>query len=303
MTTSHNLNTVFAVGISVNTTSRDTDTLDLLEISMATYNTSFECLDQTTAIVSHDPKRITLDGEKAKIYTTNGLLDDIEYTTDTACGAWRHVAEWLSDQLAHNEYTPHLFSDDLEFTHTLLRRHMPEILDYVDPRPIDITTVKLLAAAQGVDISLPERTYRAEDNVQYAAETIVQGYINAATPEDTDDEQMTTSKRVEQYTLPGSVIDTMCDGGSIAPHTEATQYTTHRNSGAVSAAAVLTTTNDDSVTVTVKRLSYDVVDIYTNTGKHTDPVRIHFTNDMTYDEFLQQVYVTTLEIAHDAIKE
>ena len=303
MTTIYSPDMIFAVGISINTTNRDMDTLSLLEISVATYNTSFECLDQTTAIVSHDPKRITLDGEKAKIYTTNGLLDDIEYTTDTAFGAQRHITEWLSDQLAHNEYVPHLFSDDLEFTHTLLRRHMSEILNYVDPQPIDADTVKLLAAAQGVDISLPERTYRAEDNVQYAAETIVQGYINAATPEDTDDEQTTTSKRVEQYTLPGSVIDTMCDGGSIAPHTEATQYTTHRNSGAVSAAAVLTKTNGDSVTVTVTRLSYDVVDIYTNTGKHTDPVRIHFTNDMTYDEFFHEVYVTTLDIAHDAIKE
>lgn len=302
MTTIYSPDMIFAVGISINTTNRDMDTLSLLEISVATYNTSFECLDQTTAIVSHDPKRITLDGEKAKIYTTNGLLDDIEYATDTAFGARKHITEWLVDQLAHNEYTPHLFSDDLEFTHKLLRRHMPEVLDYVDPQPIDATTVELLAKAQGVELSLPERTYRAEDDVQYAAETIVQGYVNTV-DSTADDEQTTTSKRVEQYTLPGSVIDTMCDGGSIAPHTEATQYTTHRNSGAVSASAVLTKTNGDSVTVTVTRLSYNIVDISTNTGKHTTPKRIHFTGTMTYDDFFHEVYTKTLDIAHDAITE
>lgn len=178
MATIYSPDMIFAVGISVNTTNRDMDTFSLLEISVATYNTNFECLDQTTAIISHDPKHITLDGEKAKIYTTNGLLDHIEYATDTAFGARTHITEWLSNQLAHNEYTPHLFSDDLEFTRTFLRRHMPDILDYFDERTIDATTVALLADVQGVEISLPERTHRAEDNLQYAARTIVQGYIN-----------------------------------------------------------------------------------------------------------------------------
>ena len=178
MTTFHDPNTVFAIGVSLNTTSRNIDDTRLLEISMSTYNTNFTRLDQTTAIVSHDPKNITLDGETAKTYVNNGLLDDVDNSSYTAFGARKHITEWLSDQLAHNEYTPHLFSDDLEFTRTFLRRHMPDILDYFDERTIDATTVTLLADAQGVEISLPERTHRAEDNLQYAARTIVQGYIN-----------------------------------------------------------------------------------------------------------------------------
>lgn len=292
---------VFAVGVSVNTTNRDIDDTRLLEISMATYNTDFTCLDQTTVVISHDPKHITLDGEKAKIYANNGLLDDIDYTVDTAFGAWRHIAEWLNDQLAHNEYAPHLlFSDDLEFTRKLLRRHIPNTLDYFDPRPIDATTVALLAEAQGVDLSLPERTYRAQDNVQYAAETIVQGYIDTVTA---DNEQTAAPKRAEQYTLPGNVIDTMCGGGSIAPHVETTQYTMHHNSGAISAAAVLTTINGDSVTVTVTCLKNDTVKISTDAEKHATPTRVTFSKDMTYDEFFHEVYVKTLEIAHDAINE
>jgi oligoribonuclease (3'-5' exoribonuclease) len=299
MATIYSPDDVFAVGVSVNTTSRDMDTLNLLEISMATYNNNFTLLNQTTAVISNDPRNIMLNGEIAKIYTNNGLLDDIDHGEHTPFGVQRYLTEWLADQLAHNEYAPHLFSDDLEFTRKLLRHHMPEILDYLDARPIDATTVKLLAEAQGRHISLPERTHRAEDNVQHAAGAIVQGYINA----DTTQTQTTTSKRVEQYTLPGTVIDTLSEDDRIASHVEITQYDIHRNNGVISASAVLAKTDGDNVTVTVDRLSHGIVDISTNTGKRTKPKRIHFTGNMTYDDFFQQVYTETLAIAHDAINE
>lgn len=179
MPTVYNPHDIFAVGISVNTTNRDINTMSLLEISLATYNNNFKRLDQTTVGINYEPKMLMLDGETAKMHVKSGLLDDIAYNEHSVISANDYLVNWLDEQLKHNQYAPHLLSDDVAFVRNVLDSFMPEVLTRFDKRAIDATTVKLLADAQGVHISLPPSTHRAKDNVQYTAQVIVQGYVDA----------------------------------------------------------------------------------------------------------------------------
>ena len=47
-------NATFAIGVGITATSHDIDTLDVLEISMASYNSDFMLLNQTTLVIGHE---------------------------------------------------------------------------------------------------------------------------------------------------------------------------------------------------------------------------------------------------------
>lgn len=311
MTTIYSPDTIFAVGISINTTNRDIDDTRLLEISMATYNTNFKRLDQTTVVISCNPETLMLDGETAKMHVKSGLIDDLDHGSHSVTNAEKYLVSWLDEQLAYNEYLPHLLSNDVRFVHNVLDRFMPEVFARFDARAIDATTVKLLAEAQGVDISLPKNTNRAKNSVHRAAQTIVQGYINAVA------EQPLVLKHMDQYTLPGRVIDDLRDNADIVNYAESSHYSVNYDKASDSTVSAALTLNEynssgDNITVTVSRLLhetvdsngatvYDAVDISTNVGDAVQPKRVYFSDTMSYDDFRNEVYDAALDIARDAI--
>lgn len=172
-----NSNTAFAIGVGMNTTSRDIDTLDLLEISMASYNSDFMLLNQITLVIGHNLADLHFDGMTAKTYADSGLLDDVNDCTCTIAYAHTHIRDWLERQYNTTSHIPYLLSNDDTFVRAVLKRFMPETLEFLNDTTIDTTAIEIIAKTQDVPIRVSQYTSSAFHQAKRCASVISQGYI------------------------------------------------------------------------------------------------------------------------------
>lgn len=172
-----NNNAAFAIGVGMNTTNRDIDTLDLLEISMASYNADFKLLNQTTLVIGHDLADLHLDGITAKTYADSGLLNDVNDSTCTIAYAHTHMRGWLERQCNNAPRMPYLLNNDGAFVRAVLKRFMPETLEFLNDTTIDTTAIEIIAKTQDVPIRVSQYTSSAFHQAKRCASVISQGYI------------------------------------------------------------------------------------------------------------------------------
>lgn len=72
---------LFALGIDVETTGLDIDTLDLLEVGIVAYDDNLNQINATEATIYHDLDDLRMNGTVAIMHTDNGLLRHIDATT------------------------------------------------------------------------------------------------------------------------------------------------------------------------------------------------------------------------------
>lgn len=170
-------NATFAIGVGITATSHDIDTLDVLEISMASYNSDFMLLNQTTLVIGHDLADLNFNGITAKTYIDSDLLNNVNDSRCTIAYAHTHMRDWLERQYTNAPHSPYLLSNDGIFVRAVLQRFMPETLEFLNTATIDTTAIEILAETHNVPIRLPKRTPNAFNQAKHCANIISQGYI------------------------------------------------------------------------------------------------------------------------------
>lgn len=170
--------TVFAIGVDIQTTSRDINTLDVLEIAVCTYDNAFTKQKRIDVAVSHNLKELTLDAETAMEHTESGLLKDVDHSPYTLAGAQLFLVNWLDDHVETDYHLPYLLSRRPEFDRQVLEKHLPDVYAYFNKRSIDANTITILAKANSVDVSFPLATGRSWEDVTRTGDAIKQGYTD-----------------------------------------------------------------------------------------------------------------------------
>lgn len=171
--------TVFAVGVDVETTGLDIANLDLLEVSMATFNSNLEALDLISVTIHHDLNDLNLNGVVAMMHTENGLLKDVEDATYTLDEAETTLCAWLDEHMEGYDAKPYMLGSSITFDRQVLETHMPELYSRFHYRSLDATTVSLLAKEHGVTINAAAQPsdHRSYSDVLRSAAIIAEGYI------------------------------------------------------------------------------------------------------------------------------
>lgn len=170
---------LYAVGVDVETTDLDLDTLDLLEVGLIAYDQNFEQIDAAAIAIHHDLNDLRMNGTIAMMHSANGLLEDVQKSDANVQQAEAVLCKWLDKYLDSNDrdHKPYVIGSSITFDRNVLAKHMPELYSRMHYRSIDATTVKLLAQLAGVNINVDAAGHRVFNDIDRSLEIIRKGYI------------------------------------------------------------------------------------------------------------------------------
>lgn len=170
---------LYAVGIDVETTDLDLDTLDLLEVGLIAYDGNFMQIDEISIIIHHDLNNLRMNGTVAMMHSANGLLENVQESDANVQQAEAVLCKWLDKYLDPNglDRKPYVLGSSITFDRNVLAKHMPELYSRMHYRSIDATTIKLLAKLMGVPINVNAADHRVFGDIERSLEIIQKGYV------------------------------------------------------------------------------------------------------------------------------
>lgn len=170
---------LFALGIDVETTDLDIDTLDLLEVGITAYDDNLNQINAAEATIHHDLGDLRMNGTVAMMHTESGLLRDVEDSTMSLQQAEEQLCGWLDNLMKKHtpDHAPYVLGSSITFDRNVLAKYMPELYAKLHYRSIDATTVKLLAELTGVDIDVARADHRTLGDIRRSMDIIRAGYI------------------------------------------------------------------------------------------------------------------------------
>ena len=215
---------LFALGIDVETTDLDIDTLDLLEVGIIAYDENLNQISNTEVTIHHDLDDLRMNGMVAIMHTDNGLLRHVEASTVSLQQAEAQLCDWLDDLMdTHpSDRAPYVLGSSITFDRNVLATRMPEFYARLHYRSIDATTVKLLAETTGVDIDVEHTDHRTLGDIRRSMDIIRAGYIEPiqhlqeCKEDDGHGHPKLLSSIYDFESAPGGTIAASTDGESVA---------------------------------------------------------------------------------------
>lgn len=170
---------LYAVGIDVETTDLDLDTLDLLEVGLIAYDGNFMQIDEVSITIHHDLNDLRMNGTVAMMHSTNNLLEDVQKSDADVQQAEAFLCKWLDKYLDSNglDHKPYVLGSSITFDRNVLAKHMPKLYSKLHYRSIDATTIKLLAKLMGVPVNVNAADHRVFGDIERSLEIIQKGYV------------------------------------------------------------------------------------------------------------------------------
>lgn len=170
---------LYAVGIDVETTDLDLDTLDLLEVGLIAYDGNFVQLDAVSITIHHDLNDLRMNGAVAMMHSANSLLEDVQTSDTDVQQAEAFLCKWLDKYLDPNglDHKPYVLGSSVTFDRNVLAKHMPKLYSKLHYRSIDATTIKLLAKLMGVPVNVNAADHRVFGDIERSLEIIQKGYV------------------------------------------------------------------------------------------------------------------------------